>query len=103
MRILYLCVSAEMGGAERSLFDILSSVRTAEPSWPLHLMTAADGPLVSLASSIGVATTVVPLSASLARLGEAGASGRGAALRLSARLLRAAAGSASYTRKIRAE
>ena len=58
MRVMYLCISAEMGGAERSLFDILSSIRVAQPSWALHLVTAADGPLVALAQAIGVGARV---------------------------------------------
>src|SRR5579871_2298622 len=93
---MYLSISADMGGAERSLFDILSSVRMAQPAWPVHLVAAADGPLIQLARGIGVATDVLPLPPAIARLGEADA-GQAA---LSMRLLRAAVSSASYVKAI---
>jgi len=100
MRVMYLCISAEMGGAERSLFDIMSSIRRAQPSWALHLVTAADGPLVALAQGIGVTTTVLPMPASLARIGEAGSGGP---LRLAARLLAVAWTVGRYVKRIRRE
>jgi glycosyltransferase involved in cell wall biosynthesis len=100
MRVMYLCISAEMGGAERSLFDIMSSIRRAQPSWALHLVTAADGPLVGLAQEIGVTTAVLPMPASVARIGEAGSGGR---LRLAARLLTVLWTAERYARRIRRE
>jgi glycosyltransferase involved in cell wall biosynthesis len=100
MRVMYLCISAEMGGAERSLFDIMSSLRQAQPSWALHLVTAADGPLVALARGIGVTTTVLPMPAAVARIGEAGSGGR---LRLAARLLAVAWTAGQYAKRIRRE
>jgi glycosyltransferase involved in cell wall biosynthesis len=104
VRILFLCVSAEMGGAERSLFDIMWSLRRAEPSWTLHLVTAADGPLVALASGIGASTSVLPLPRSIARLGEAGAASGGAGrVKLGLRLAAAFVASFGYSRKIRRE
>jgi glycosyltransferase involved in cell wall biosynthesis len=99
MRVMYLCISADMGGAERSLFDILSSIRLAQPSWALHLVTAADGPLIGLAQGIGVTTTVLPMPASVATIGEAG-SGR---LRLVARLLSVVWTAERYAKRIRRE
>jgi glycosyltransferase involved in cell wall biosynthesis len=99
LRVLYLCVSADMGGAERSLFDIMSSIRRAEPAWALHLVTAADGPLLDLATSLGVTTTVCPLPPAIERLGEAG----GSAWRLGVGLLGAAASRSAYVRTIRRE
>ena len=100
MRVMYLCISAEMGGAERSLFDIMSSIRRAQPTWALHLVTAADGPLVALARGIGVTTTVLPMPASVARIGEAGSGGR---LRLGAQLLAVAWPAGRYVKRIRRE
>jgi glycosyltransferase involved in cell wall biosynthesis len=72
MRVMYLSASGEMGGAERSLLDILASVRTAAPSWRLALAAGSDGPLVEHASRLGVASSVLPFPAALSRLGEAG-------------------------------
>jgi len=97
MRVMYLCVAAEMGGAERSLFDVMSSIRRAQPSWALSLVTGAPGPLVDLASELGVATKVLPLPASLARLGETGAAPRrGGRIRLGVRLATTAVRGSAY-------
>ena len=73
MRVMYLSAAGELGGAERSLLDILASIRQAQPSWALHLLTAAHGPLAALAAELGVTTEEVPLDAALARIGEFGA------------------------------
>lgn len=75
MRIVYLNPSGQLGGAERSLLDVLASIRAAEPNWSLRLIVSDVGPLVTESLALGVHTTVVPLPASLARLGDAGAGG----------------------------
>ena len=75
MRIVYLSPCGQLGGAEKSLVDILASVREAKPDWSLHLILSDDGPLVSESRAIGVPTTVVPFPACLARIGDAGAGG----------------------------
>jgi glycosyltransferase involved in cell wall biosynthesis len=74
MRILYLCSSGQMGGAERVLLDLAASLRRSHPAWELHLAAVAPGPLISAATDIGVSATVLPLPAALANLGESGAS-----------------------------
>jgi glycosyltransferase involved in cell wall biosynthesis len=74
MRLLYLSPSASMGGAERVLLDLLGMVRRAEPSWPVGLLVAGDGPLVDDARRLGVRTMIVPFPRELARLGDAGLS-----------------------------
>lgn len=75
VRIVYLSPSGKLGGAERSLLDLLASLRAARPDWSLHLITAGDGPLAHRATALGVASTLVPFPESLARLGDAGAGG----------------------------
>jgi glycosyltransferase involved in cell wall biosynthesis len=77
MRVMYLSAAAELGGAERSLLDVLASLARAQPSWSLRLVTAAGGPLVAEASRLGVTTAVIPFGRSLARLGEFGAGSGG--------------------------
>jgi glycosyltransferase involved in cell wall biosynthesis len=72
MRVMYLSAAGELGGAERSLLDILASIRQAQPSWALHLVTAADGPLAARAAELGVTTEEVPFDAALSRVGEFG-------------------------------
>lgn len=93
MKLTYLSVGAEMGGAERSLFDILSSVRAAQRDWPLQLITGADGPLVGLAEGLGVRAEVLPIPGTIARLGEPGAAGPAG---LTLGLVAAAISSSSY-------
>jgi glycosyltransferase involved in cell wall biosynthesis len=75
MNVVYLNPSGQLGGAERSLLDMLASVRAAEPDWPLRLVVSEDGPLVSQSVDLGVPTTVVPFPSGLARIGDAGAGG----------------------------
>jgi glycosyltransferase involved in cell wall biosynthesis len=76
MRVVYLSASGQLGGAERCLVDILASIRQAEPQWTLHLIAGADGPLMSRASSLGVASSVLPFPLAVARVGEAATDGR---------------------------
>ena len=71
VRILYLNPSGQLGGAERSLLDILASVREAVPDWELGLIVSSDGPLLAEAEKLGVTVRVLPFPAALARLGDA--------------------------------
>lgn len=72
MKIVFLNPSGQLGGAERSLLDILASLRAAVPEWGLQLIGADNGPLVSAATSLGVPTAVLPFPPALARMGDAG-------------------------------
>jgi glycosyltransferase involved in cell wall biosynthesis len=100
LRIAFLSASGQLGGAERALLDMLASLRTAAPDWPLGLVCAADGPLVPRVSAIGVAVHVVPFPPSLARLGESGAADGGAA-RFAAQVGAAAGPVAGYVAALR--
>jgi len=75
MRIVFLNPTAQIGGAERSLLDFMASLRQAEPTWPLNLVTGDSGPLVDACKAIGVPARVAQLPNELARLGDAGAGG----------------------------
>jgi glycosyltransferase involved in cell wall biosynthesis len=102
LRLTFLSPSGQLGGAEVSLLDMLASLRAAEPSWPLHLVTAADGPLVGRAHAVGATTAIVPFSPAIARLGEHGSTAAaGGRVRFAARLSRAAAPIAAYTSELR--
>jgi glycosyltransferase involved in cell wall biosynthesis len=101
MRLMYFNPTGQLGGAETSLLAVLASVRRAEPSWPLHLVMTADGPLKAAAAALGVTATVLPLPASIAALGEHGARGAGGYLRLTARVARASIGVPAYVGEIR--
>jgi glycosyltransferase involved in cell wall biosynthesis len=73
VNVVFLNPSGQIGGAERSLLDIMASLRAAEPAWKLGLVATADGPLAPAAEALGVRAVVVPLPESLARLGDGGA------------------------------
>lgn len=100
MDVLFLTGSAELGGAERCVLDILASVREARPSWRLHVLTPADGPLLEEARALDVAAEAVPLGPALARLGEP-ATGVFGVLPFATKLAGAAAPMTSYARRLR--
>lgn len=102
MDLLFLSGSAELGGAERSLLDMLASLRATRPTWRLHLVTPADGPLMAEARAAGVLVTAIPFGLALARLGEPSASGGADLAHLLVRLARTAGPVANYARRLRA-
>ncbi len=75
MNIAYLTTSGQLGGAERSLLDLLAALRATQPDWHLRLIAGDDGPLVSKAMALGVASTIVPFPRRLARLGDSASKG----------------------------
>ncbi len=97
MNVVFLNPSGQIGGAERSLLDIMASLRAARPEWKLGLVATADGPLAPAAEALGVRTVVVPLPESLARLGDGGAR-RSASL---PRLAGALSAGLGYVRRLR--
>ena len=107
MRVMFLNPTGQLGGAESSLVDILASLRRAEPSWPLHLLAASDGPLIGRVRSLGVTAEVLPFPHAIARLGEHGAAasagswGAGRTLRFAARIALASASAVRYRAALR--
>jgi glycosyltransferase involved in cell wall biosynthesis len=97
LSVVYLSASGALGGAERSLLDLLASLRAAEPGWRLEVVAPEDGPLLEAVRALGVEGRVLAYPPALAGLGDAGAAGgaRGAA-RLALGMLRAAPGSTRY-------
>ncbi|HVL67930.1 MAG TPA: glycosyltransferase family 4 protein [Vicinamibacterales bacterium] len=70
MRLAYLSVSAQLGGSEIVLLQLLSEIRRQRPAWETHLVAPADGPLTRRAAAAGSTVHVVPMPAAVARLGE---------------------------------
>jgi len=105
VKIIYLSACAQPGGAEKSLLDILASLRVAQPDWSLHLVAAEDGPLVSESRALGVDTSVVPFPQKLSRIGDAATGGpagnQQSRLSLFVGLLRATPATVAYARKLR--
>lgn len=99
MRLAFLSVSAQMGGSEVLLLQLLRELRADRPRWMLHLLVPGEGPLASGAAGLGVAVTAVPMPPPLRRLGEwAPRAGRRA--RLLARLARAAVAVPRYQARL---
>src|SRR6516225_6910707 len=103
-RVLFLNVAGEIGGAERSLLDLLASLRRAAPAVELSLLLAADGPLRGRAERLGVAVTVLPMPDAVRGLGDSGLRGAGrwrSLATLAGRGIGAFADACQYARRLR--
>jgi glycosyltransferase involved in cell wall biosynthesis len=102
VRIVFLNPSAELGGAETALLDMLAALREARPTWTIGLVASADGPLVARAQAIGIPSVPLTFPKSLARLGEWGSRHSIATrLRLGASLAAAALPTMRYASRLR--
>ncbi len=73
MKVIYLNPDGQLGGAERSLLLLMSSIGAARPNWHLNLIAGAEGPLIERAKELGIRANAIPFPRSLARLGDWGA------------------------------
>src|ERR1044072_2596457 len=107
MKLAFLSALGEMGGAERSLYDVLASLRAARPLWELSLIVPSAGALAEASARLGVNVCVVVFPRGLARLGDAGAGGPAGRTvgraRLSLDLAVGVPGRPLYLRRVRAE
>ena len=76
-RVTFLSVSAEMGGSEVSLLELLRGLTRLMPSWRLSLVVPREGALAAAARACGSSVHMLPLPPGLARLGEAAGQGPG--------------------------
>ena len=97
MRIVFLNPSGQLGGAERSLLDVIASLRAEQPEWPLSVIVADQGPLVAEAEALGVEVRVLRFSPAVLRLGDAVVG----PWTLTWRLISASLPVAMYARKLR--
>jgi glycosyltransferase involved in cell wall biosynthesis len=107
MRIVYLNPIGELGGAERSLLDIFAALKALEPSWELHLIAGADGPLLSEAIRLGVSAETLAMPEELLVLGDSAIGSersprKSGTLHLLRRGARAALGARRYAEIVRA-
>ena len=70
MRIAFLSVSAEMGGSEASLLQLVTGIRRLHPGWELFVIVPREGPLAQRAHAAGADVRVVGMPEALARFGE---------------------------------
>ncbi|HLH76668.1 MAG TPA: glycosyltransferase family 4 protein [Candidatus Binataceae bacterium] len=70
MRLLFLNPNGSIGGAERSLLEMLGALRRAQPELTIGLLVTDEGPLVEQARALGIEATPLPLAARLAGIGD---------------------------------
>jgi glycosyltransferase involved in cell wall biosynthesis len=70
VKVLFISPLGRLGGAERSLLDMLAALRLVHPSIELAVIAFAPGPLLDRASVHTSSVSVVELPAELAELGE---------------------------------
>jgi len=105
MKVVYLNPVGALGGAERSLLDILVSVRQTMPAAQLSLVVATPGPLIQEAEKIGVRVLLLPMPPEMAEFGDSGWIVRNsprAKMELVCRTPRAGLAASAYVRKLRA-
>ena len=101
--LVVLPTSAERGGAERALLDMLAGIRAGDPALRIVAVTVAAGPLDAELARLGVEVMPLHLPRSVAVLGDAalggsaaGGSAIGRKAALAARLLLAVPATAAY-------
>jgi glycosyltransferase involved in cell wall biosynthesis len=100
LRVTFLSVSAEMGGSEVSLLELVRGLRRIVPRWELAVVVPREGPMAASARAYGAAVHVLPLPARLARLGEAAGRGPAHLVGRSASLVLAAGSLGPYSRRL---
>jgi glycosyltransferase involved in cell wall biosynthesis len=101
MNIVFLNVSGHLGGAERVLIDLLISLREAKPDWRLEVILGEDGPLLPLLIESAVEVSVLPYPDRVANLGDSGAGGFLARIKLIFSLFFALPAILNYRRQLR--
>jgi glycosyltransferase involved in cell wall biosynthesis len=100
MRILYVSQGSELGGAERSLLDLMAAVAGALPDARLGLLAGSPGPLAEISRARGVEVTHVGLSSALGNLGDSHLKGRHTARRAAWLLVRGPVAAAAGVRQV---
>jgi glycosyltransferase involved in cell wall biosynthesis len=67
---LFLNPGGFLGGAERSLLDILAILRTHRPAWELSVIAGGDGPLIEKAIELDAQASVLAMPARMASVGD---------------------------------
>ena len=70
MRIVYLNLAVELGGAERSLLDLIASMREAAPETELAVLVGGEGPFEAAARGTGCRVEVVAAPSVLLGMGD---------------------------------
>jgi glycosyltransferase involved in cell wall biosynthesis len=101
MKIVFLNPSAQRGGAETVLLQILRALRSSRPDWSLHLIAGDQGPLLEQARDISVAAECLQFPNIISQLGEASGHKSGNSLLRKLRLALAAPSAFLYAFRLR--
>ena len=75
MKILYVSATGTLGGSERSLLDLVESVRQRQPNWKLQLLTLGQGNFREFAHDAGCAIQASPMPGAANLLGDSAVGG----------------------------
>jgi glycosyltransferase involved in cell wall biosynthesis len=75
MHIVFLNTAGQIGGAERSLLDLIFSLRQTRPDWQFTVIAGETGPLSKACEEIGAHAVTMDMPSDLARLGDFALSG----------------------------
>jgi len=113
VKLVFFNPFGALGGAEMCLLDVLVSLRSARPGWRFRVILGDDGPLRTALEDLEVPCRLLPLPASLARIGDsalvdrevrpAGAGGMSLATRSPATALSTASYISRFCQLLRAE
>lgn len=104
MKIVFLNPSSKLGGAERCLVDMMSSLRRTDEATDLHLIVPEHGPLVDEIEQCGATVTILPIPDRMLRFGDSrlgGKSGPIKTLSLIPAAIGASFSGANYLRRLR--
>jgi glycosyltransferase involved in cell wall biosynthesis len=100
MRLAFLSVSAEFGGSESALWQLVRGVRRLAPETACVVIVPRDGPLAARVRETGADVRMLPMPDALASFGEWSLRGASAVAKRSAALLSAVTAAGSYQRAL---
>jgi glycosyltransferase involved in cell wall biosynthesis len=100
MRVAFLSVSAEFGGSESALWQLVRGIRRLRPATECVVVVPREGTLSARVREAGGTVRVVPMPDALASFGERSLRGASAVARRSAALLSAVGAVAPYQRAL---
>jgi glycosyltransferase involved in cell wall biosynthesis len=104
MTVVFLNPSAELGGAERALIDVVASIRARSPETEMALIAAGEGPLLKAAVDLGMRVTALPFDRRVAEVGDTALLGadRRAFAAFARRMVGASGAAVGYASRLRA-